>query len=197
MLYPIILLVAGLAVTLFVVTFIIPQFAEIFMKTGIQLPLLTLILYHVGTGIKQFWYLGVLFVGAAWLGIGFYARTARGKLNIDRLKMALPIIGPIYRKSAISRFTRTLGLLLESGVPILQSLDIVREVVGNEILARIIGSARSSVEKGEELSEPLKISKQFPPDTVQMISVGEKTGNLDEMLMKVSDFYDRSNKESI
>ncbi len=190
--YPIILLFAGIAVTLFIITFIIPQFAEIFLKTGIRLPLVTLILYKIGIAIKHFWFSFILLVIAGVLGIRFYASTDSGRLKIDILKLKLPLLGPLYRKASISRFSRTLATLVTSGVPILQSLDIVKEVIGNEVLARVVGNVRNSVERGQSLSEPLKISEEFLPDTVQMISVGEETGNLDGMLNKISDFYDMS-----
>ena len=190
--YPMILLVAGIAVTLFIVTFIIPQFAQVFAKSGIALPAPTLILLKIGLSIKRFWYLGILaFVGCS-LAVKFYINTEMGRLNFDKLKLKVPIIGPLHRRAALASFTRTLGTLTASGVPILESLDITKEVVGNEVLARVIANARSAVEKGEKLSGPLKISDEFPPDAVQMISVGEETGNLDTMLNKVADFYDMS-----
>lgn len=190
--YPIILLIAGVAVTLFIVTFVIPQFAQIFLKAGVTLPLPTLILFKLGIGIKCFWYLGILSVVAVWLGIKFYIKTEKGRLNLDRFKLKMPIVGSLYRKAAISGFARTLATLAASGVPILESLDITKEVAGNEVLGRVIGNARSAVEKGEKISEPLKISEEFPPDAVQMISVGEETGDLGGMLNKVADFYDIS-----
>jgi len=188
--YPVILLFAGIAVTLFMVTFVIPQFAEIFTKASIKLPLQTLILYKVGIGIKRFWHLIILLIALCWIGLAYYAGTVKGKLIFDRVKLRLPIVGPLFRKSAISRFARTLGTLVESGVPILQSLSITKEVVGNEVLGRVIDDVHSAVEKGEKLAEPLRVSEEFPPDTVQMISVGEETGNLDGMLNKIADFYD-------
>lgn len=190
--YPVILLFAGMAVTLFIVAFIIPQFAEIFLKAGIRLPLVTLILYKIGITVKHFWFSFILLAIAIVLGIRYYARTERMRLLIDRVKLRLPILGPLYRKAAISGFSRTLATLVASGVPILQSLDIVKEVIGNEVLGRVVGNVRTSVERGQGLSEPLKISDEFPPDTVQMISVGEETGNLEGMLNKISDFYDMS-----
>jgi len=190
--YPIILLAAGIAVTLFVVTFIIPQFAEIFLNVGIKLPLATIILYKVGLGIKQFWYLIVLFAIICWVGIKYYGNTKRGKLRIDATKLNLPILGSLYRKTSISRFSRTLGTLVESGVPILESLDITKEVMGNQVLAGTVADARNSVEKGQRIAEPLRVSEEFPLDAVQMISVGEESGNLDGMLSKISDFYDKA-----
>ncbi len=190
--YPIILLIVGTAVMLFIVTFVVPQFAQIFMKTGITLPLSTLILFKVGISIKRFWYLGILLVVVIWLGIRFYIKTEKGRLNFDRLKLKVPILGPLYRKAAISGFTRALATLVASGVPILESLSITKEIVENEVLARVIGNVRSSVEKGQSLAEPLRISREFPLDVVKMISVGEETGNLDGMLNKISGFYDKS-----
>lgn len=192
LLYPILLLCVGVLVTLFIVTFIVPQFAQIFQKMGIKLPLFTLILYKVGTMIKRFWFTFILLTLVAILGIRFYADTAKGRLKIDTLKLKLPIIGPLYRKAAISRFTRTLATLVASGVPILYSLDMVKEVAGNEVLSRVLTDVRNSVERGESLSGPLRMSGEFPADVVQMISVGEDTGNLEGMLSKISDFYDMS-----
>lgn len=190
--YPMILLAAGLGVMFFIVTFVIPQFAEIFMKTGVKLPLVTLILYKVGILIKHFWYAALLAAILCWLGVKFYAQTERGRLVIDKVKLRLPVFGPLLRKAAISRFARTLGTLTGSGVPILQSLDITKDVIGNEVLARVIGNVRSAVERGEKIAGPLKISEEFPQDAVQMISAGEESGTLDQMLDKISDFYDMS-----
>ena len=190
--YPAILLFAGVAVTVFIVTFIIPQFAEIFMKVGIKLPVPTLILYRIGTAIKSYWYLvGLLFV-IACICLKYYIRTEKGRFNFDRLKLKAPVLGPLFRKVAISRFARTLATLVSSGVSILVSLDITKEVLGNEVLSRVIANVRASVEKGEGIAESLKISGEFPQDTVQMISVGEETGNLEGMLNKISDFYNMS-----
>lgn len=190
--YPAILLCAGIGVTLFIVTFVIPQFAQIFMKAGLRLPLPTLILYKIGMTIKHFWYFIVLSFIALFLWIRYYINTYRGRLNFDTFKLRAPLIGSLHLKAAISRFTRTLGTLLGSGVPILQSLSIVQEVIANRILANVIGNVYIYVEKGERLADPLKISGEFPLDAVQMISVGEETGNLAGMLNKISDFYDMS-----
>lgn len=190
--YPAILLLAGIGVTLFIVSVIIPQFAEIFLKVGIPLPLPTLLLYKIGMGIKQFWYSLLLFALVGVLGLQYYANTSRGRLQVDRVNLGVPVLGSLFRKAAISRFARTLGMLLASGVPILQSLDIVKEVIGNKVLSGTVENVRLAVEKGEGISEPLRVSKEFPPDTIQMISVGEESGSLDEMLVKISDFYDRS-----
>ena len=188
--YPAILLVAGIAVTLFVVTFVVPQFVEIFMKVGLALPMPTQILYMVGMAIKKFWYVFILVSIGLCFAVRFCISTKKGRLSFDRMKLKVPLLGSLHRKSCISGFARTLGTLAASGVPILESLDITGGVIGNEVLALAIASARKAVEKGEKIAEPLKISGEFPPDTIQMISVGEETGNLDGMLDKIADFYD-------
>ena len=190
--YPAILLTAGIMVFLFTVTFIIPKFVEIFMKSGIMLPMPTLVLYKIGSCVKHFWYVGVFLIIAVYSGWKYYISTENGRFNFDRLKLNLPIFGALYRKVAISDFAKTLATLISSGVPILQSVDITREVIGNEVVKRVILSVRSSVEKGGMISEALRISEEFPSDAVQMILVGEETGNLDRMLNKIADFYDRS-----
>jgi len=195
--YPIILIVAATGVIVFIATVLIPKFVEIFTRAEISLPLPTIILYGIGTAIRQFWYViilaGVLIVS----GLRRYIRTKAGKFRFDRISLNLPILGPIVRKICISRFARTLSTLVGSGVPILESLDIVSDVVNNQVLVRVIRQMRQSVEKGERLAESLKVSEEFPPDAVQMISVGEESGNLVIMLNKISDFYDRATGYSI
>ncbi len=195
--YPIILIVASTCVIVFIATVLIPKFVEIFTRAGISLPLPTIILYGMGTAIRQFWYLIILSGVLIVFGIRRYIRTKTGKFRFDRISLKLPILGPIVRKICISRFARTLSTLLGSGVPILESLDIVSDVVNNQVLVRVITQMRQSVEKGERLSESLKVSEEFPPDAVQMISVGEESGNLERMLNKISDFYDRATGYSI
>ena len=190
--YPTMLLFAGIAVTLFIVTTVIPQFAEIFMKVGIKLPVPTMILYKVGTWIKHYWYVLALVIVILCAAGRYYVRTAKGRLVFDRFKLNIPIIGTLFRKVCIARFARTLATLVSSGVSILVSLDITKEVLGNEVLGRVIGNVRTSVEKGEGIAESLRISEEFPPDIVQMISVGEETGNIDGMLNKIADFYNVS-----
>lgn len=190
--YPLILLAAGIAVTLFIVTFVIPQFVQIFVKVGIPLPLPTLILYQIGIGIQQFWLSLLLIFAACWMGFQYYGGTRLGILQWDQCKLKIPVIGGLIRKACISRFANTLAMLVESGVPILVSLGIVSEVIGNEVLRRVIEQVKSVVEKGEKIADPLGTSGEFPMDAVQMITVGEETGKLAEMLEKISSFYDRA-----
>jgi len=195
--YPIILIVAAIGVIVFIATVLIPKFVEIFNRAGISLPLPTIILYGMGTAIRQFWYLIILSGVLIVIGLRKYIRTKTGKFRFDKVSLKLPILGQVVRKICISRFARTLSTLVGSGVPILESLDIVSDVVNNQVLGRVIRQMRQSVEKGESLAESLKVSEEFPPDTVQMISVGEESGNLAGMLHKISDFYDRATGYSI
>ena len=192
LLYPVILMVASVAIIAFIISFVMPNFVRIFNQAGVDLPLPTMILYKLGIMVKEYWWLIILGIISIILGIGIYVKTGRGKLQFDNFKLKLPVIGSLTRKLAISRFARTLATMIESGVPILQCLDIVRDIIGNEVIAGVVKNTRESVEKGEEIAESLKISEEFPPDTVQMIAVGEKTGNLDGMLNKISDFYDKA-----
>lgn len=188
--YPMVLLCVAIAVMLFIIMVVIPQFTAIYLKAGIKLPLVTVIVYKTGMILKQYWYL-ILAAAAGVIGLAlFYFNTERGRLSLDILKLKIPIVGPLYRKIALARFARTLATLMGSGVPILQSLDITRETVRNEVLGHAVMSVRTSVEKGERMAVPMKISGEFPPDVVQMVSVGEETGNIDGMLNKIADFYD-------
>lgn len=189
--YPALLLAAGLLVTLYVVTFVIPQFAEIFLKLGVRLPAPTLFLYAVGTTVQRFWHTLILAALALAVGVKIYSETTAGKLRIDRLKLKLPLVGSLLRLVAVSRFARTLSTLVESGVPILRSFEIVRKVAGNEHLARVIENIREAVERGEKISESMKVSAEFPPDVTQMVAVGEESGSVGEMLYKASVYYDR------
>ncbi|MBI2095319.1 MAG: type II secretion system F family protein [Candidatus Omnitrophica bacterium] len=190
--YPTILVFAGLAVILYIVTFIVPEFAGIFLQSGVRLPLPTRVVYALGMGMQRFWVSVLSGAAVVALGARMVVMSARGRLQWDSLKLRLPLFGALHRKAAISRFSRTLSTLVSSGVPILESLDIVRSVVGNEVIARVIAAARTAVEKGESLSGALKAGGEFPADAVRMIAVAEESGDLDGMLAKIADFYDLS-----
>ena len=195
--YPAILSFAATTVIVFIVTFIIPKFAEIFSRAGIPLPPVTTILNATGLAIKNYWYLFILGIIVFLLGARLYVNTREGRLQFDGFKLRIPVTGPLIRKVAISRFARTLATLSASGVPILESLEIMEGTIGNEVLARVITTLREAVRGGSRIAEPLKISEEFPPDTVQMIAAGEETGNLDGMLNKVADLYDSAVTYSI
>ena len=192
MTYPIV--VAGIAVLLVTIMllFVVPTFANMFTGLGGTLPLPTKILLAVS---KQAKWLVPLFFVLSIVAYFVYKRlrktSASARLRFDQAKLKIPVFGDLFQKVAISRFTRTLALLLRAGVPVLQALDIVGESTGNEVLARASADLRESVRSGETMAGPLVRHKVFPPMVVQMIAVGEDTGALDAMLDKVSDFYDQ------
>lgn len=190
MLYPMVLTVAATLVILFIVTFIIPKFAEIFLKANIPLPIVTRILYDAGMAIKDYWYLFALALTALFWGARIYADTRAGRFQFDALKLKIPVVGLLVRRAAIARFARMLATLSASGVNILESLEILEATIGNAVLARVVAAVREAVRDGSKISEPLKVSTEFPPDIVQMIAAGEETGNLDAMLNKVADLYE-------
>lgn len=188
--YPAILFIASILVILFIITYIIPQFVDLFTKAGIRLPFATRILYNAGLSIKNYWYAIIAALAVLFWMLKRYWQTQKGRYQSDRLLLKIPLFGILARRIHISRFTRTLSTLLSAGVPILRSLEITKEVIGNAVIADEIAKVRQSVERGEKLADSLKVSGEFPPDTVQMIAVGEEGGSLDEMLNKIADFYD-------
>jgi type IV pilus assembly protein PilC len=197
MVYPIILVIVGFSVIMFLSIFLIPMFVDVFLKAGVTLPLPTKIVFIFSQIVKKFWYVIIIGIIAFITGIKYYFSTPGGKLVFDKYLLKLPIIGLLARKLAIARFARTLGTLTASGVPILESLEIVEKVVGNEIIARVIKRVREGVSEGSKIAEPLRISEEFPADTIQMIAVGEESGSLDAMLTKIADFYDTSVNYSV
>ena len=188
--YPALLFIASILVILFIITYIIPQFVDLFTKAGIMLPLATRILYTAGLGIKSYWYAIIAGLAVLLWMLKRYWQTQKGKYQSDRLLLKIPLFGILARRISISRFTRTFSTLLSAGVPVLASLEITKEVIGNAVIADEITRVGQSVERGEKLSDSLRVSGEFPSDTVQMIAVGEEGGNLDEMLNKIADFYD-------
>ena len=192
MTYPVV--VAGIAVVLVTIMllFVVPTFANMFTGLGGTLPLPTQILLNLSRAAK--WLVPLLIVLAIVGRIGWKrgrAANADFRLQTDKLKLKIPIFGELFQKVALSRFARTLALLLRAGVPVLQALDIVSATTGNEVLARASQDVKESVRSGETMAGPLARHGVFPPMVVQMIGVGEDTGALDEMLDKVSDFYDQ------
>lgn len=192
MTYPVV--VAGIAVLLVTIMllFVVPTFAEMFTGLGGTLPLPTAVLMKLSKAAK--WLVPTMIVGAIVGRIAYKrgrAASADIRYRTDKLKLKIPIFGDLFQKVALSRFARTLGLLLRAGVPVLQALDIVAQTTGNEVLSRAAKDVKESVRSGETMAAPLARHGIFPPMVVQMISVGEDTGALDAMLDKVSDFYDQ------
>jgi len=190
MVYPaVIFSVAGAAVTVLLL-FVIPTFQEMFESAGVPLPGPTLFVITLSEILQNYWYLIFGALAALILLIRQWYQTSTGQLAIDTIMLKAPIFGPLQRKSAIARFTRTLGTLVSSGVSILDGLEITARTAGNRVIHDAIMESRASIAGGETISEPLKKSGVFPPMVVQMINVGEQTGGLDEMLTKIADFYD-------
>ncbi|MEA2499654.1 MAG: type pilus assembly protein PilC [Actinomycetota bacterium] len=192
MTYPIV--VAGIAVLLVTIMllFVVPTFAEMFVGLGGELPLPTKVLLMLSKSAK--FLVPLAFVGSIVAAVVYRKLRLSNRdfrLAADKTKLRIPIFGELFQKVAVSRFTRTLALLLRAGVPVLQALDIVGDSTGNEVLARAANDVKESVRSGETVASPLQQHKVFPPMVVQMISVGEDTGALDAMLDKISDFYDQ------
>ncbi len=191
MTYPVVALSMILLIAAGLIMFVVPQFAEIFNSFDAKLPLPTQILIDLSNILKSIWALFILagFVGVVWL-IKMYGQTAAGRYKLDAIKLQMPVFGKLLRKVAISRFARTLSTLTRSGVAILGALEIVERTAGNEVFAKAIRESGDSVRNGETLAEPLARSQQFPAMVTRMIGIGEKTGALEQMLAKISDFYD-------
>jgi type IV pilus assembly protein PilC len=190
MIYPgVIMSVAAIAITVLLV-FVIPTFETMFASANIPLPLPTRIVIAASRFLKGYWYAVVAVAVAAFVVLRRFYATSDGKLTIDRLMLKAPVLGDVLRKSAVSRFTRTLGTLISSGVSILDGLEITAKTAGNRVIQDAIMESRASIAGGETIAAPLKKSQVFPPMVISMIAVGEQTGGLDEMLSKIADFYD-------
>jgi type IV pilus assembly protein PilC len=190
MIYPAVVMTVAIGVTFIMLTYIVPVFAKMFAGLGAELPGPTRFVLSLSGFIRSNLLTGVISLIVLIAAYRYYSRTQNGRLNIDRLKLKLPLLGDLIRKSAIARFSRTLATLVSSGVSILDALDITARASGNRVLHDAIKKSVLSIAEGETITQPLKESKVFPPMVIQMISVGEKTGGLDEMLSKIADFYD-------
>ncbi len=190
MIYPVVIsAVAGSAILILLI-FVIPTFEAMFASVGMALPLPTRIVIWMSKFVQSYWW---LLLAGAFLAVHLlkkYYATSKGQLVIDRLLLTLPVLGDVLRKSAVSRFTRTLGTLISSGVSILEGLEITAKTAGNRVVSDAILASRASIAGGDTIAGPLAKSRVFPPMVLSMISVGEQTGGLDEMLTKIADFYD-------
>ncbi|MBB4637478.1 type II secretion system F family protein [Longimicrobium terrae] len=190
MTYPLVMLSVVVLATTILLWKVVPVFATIFMEAGLELPAPTRVVLAASKFLQSYiFYIIVMMAVGAW-GLAQYYKTERGQLVIDRTLLRLPILGDMMRKSAVSRFTRTLGTLISSGVSILEGLQITAKTSGNRVIHDAVMASRASIAGGATISEPLKASGVFPPMVVQMINVGEQTGGLDDMLSKIADFYD-------
>ena len=190
MVYPAVVLTVAGGATAFMLIFIIPTFARMFTDFGGELPLPTKIVLIMSDVLVHWWWAALIAMVATGIGLQRYYATENGMRVIDGFMIKMPILGDVLLKGAVARFTRTLGTLIASGVPILGGLEITARTAGNKVIAEAIMSARASIREGETVAAPLKASGVFPPMVTQMISVGEQTGALDEMLTKIAVFYE-------
>jgi type IV pilus assembly protein PilC len=190
LIYPAVISVVATAVTIIMLTYIVPVFAKMFTGLGGELPAPTRMVLSISQFLQSSGLFILVFVIAVVGGYIAYRRTEKGRFNTDQMLLKLPIFGTLIRKSSVARFTRTLGTLLNSGVSILDALDITARTAGNAVVAQAINKAAMSIAEGETITDPLRDTGVFPPMVIQMVSVGEKTGGLPEMLLKIADFYD-------
>jgi len=197
MVYPSVVMFVAIAVTVGMLTFIVPVFAKMFGGLNAELPAPTQIILQISNFLQaNFLYLIIGIIGII-AGIIYYKKTPTGGLYWDKMMLRMPVLGNLVRKSSVARFTRTLGTLLASGVSILDALDITAKTAGNRVIAIAINKSVMSIAEGDTITAPLKESGVFPPMVTQMISVGEKTGGLDDMLNKIADFYDEEVDDAV
>jgi type IV pilus assembly protein PilC len=198
MTYPGVVFVIAIGVTVFLLTGIVPQFAQILDQLGGDLPIITRVLVGISDFLRFQWWLLVGFSVALVVGTIFYYRTDNGRHVIDRLLLRVPIFGPLIQKSSIASFSSTFGLLLRSGVNIIESIDITKGAAGNIIVQDILDETKEAVQRGEQISTTLaKYPRVFPPLVSSMVAIGEETGAVDQMLQKIADFYDREVDEAV
>lgn len=189
--YPVIVLVSIAIAFVILTTFVVPKFAALYASSKVALPLPTRILIFINMAIRTYWPFIAVAIAGLIFAVKGYIKTPSGRWNLDKLKLRTPIIGPVVEKTVMSRFARIFSTLYRSGIPMLHTLDVVSGTLGNVIIARAVEVIKESVREGKGLSQPMAGTKVFPPMVTQMVAVGEETGALDDMLTKVSDYYDR------
>ena len=195
--YPVFMFFVGSLVLFFLITFVVPNITQIFREMHQTLPVPTVVLINVSNFLKSFWWLILLVTVSGIVIIRQLKNTPRGRYVWDEVKLRIPILGPINNKMAVARFGRMLGSLLKSGVPLISALQIVRNIVDNVLIADVIDNTVDEIQEGKSLASPLAQSRWFPPIVVQMISVGEQSGELEAMLSKIADTYDRDVESQI
>lgn len=190
MIYPIILSIISITVISVILIFVMPVFVDMFTNSGVELPLTTKILLGISNGIRENIIIIFLLISIIITLVRYYLKTDNGLLWINKMKLSLPIIKELNQKIIVSRFTRTLSTMLSSGLPLIQSLQIVGQVTGNKLVEDSLNTVREKVIKGEGLALPIKETGLFPPMLSSMIGIGEESGALDEILNKTADFYD-------
>ncbi len=190
MMYPVLVLIFSMVMLFALFSFVLPKFKEIFAGMDVKLPPITAMMFGFGDFMNRNWWLILLMVGGIIFGIKAWGKTPKGRYQLDWFKLKVPIMGDLTLKMSVARFCRTFGTLLNSGVPMMRSLEIVGETLSNAVLSNAIDATRNSIREGNKLSVPLVQSNLFPSMVTHMIDVGEESGRLSEMLVKVGDFYD-------
>ena len=190
MIYPFLLSLVGAGAVIFLMTFVIPRFGDIFKDLGQDIPLPTKILLDVSGAVQTYWWVAALLIVAALLGGRLFASSPAGRARLDQTLLRLPLVGEVVLKSEVSRLTRVLGTLLKSGVPVITALSVVREIVGNRVLAEAVDRLSDGVKRGAGLWRPMTESGVFPPLARHMVRIGEETGRLEEMLLRVADAFE-------
>jgi type IV pilus assembly protein PilC len=197
MTYPVAVVALVVLIMSAMLLFVVPQFKNIYTQLGGTLPLPTRVLLMASDAVKKYWYMLILLTVVCVFLFKRYKKTESGRATLDALKLKVPIFGSLFQKTALSRFSSTAGMLLRSGVPILQALDIVADTVNNKVMSRAVVDVQASVREGESIAKPLSRHAVFPPMVVQMLAVGEETGQVDTMLDKVAKFYDQEVEASV
>ena len=197
MVYPIFLVGVGGVSIIVLLTFVIPKFSIIFSDMGQAIPLSTQLLLGVSELLQSYWWAILILLGAGYFFIGKYINTPAGRLKFDRKKMNFPVVGDLIKKIEVARFARTLGTLTKSGVPILQALTLVKDIMGNKVISAAMEKVYARVKEGDRLSKPLRDTGIFPPLAIQMITVGEETGRLDRMLLRVAESYEKMVRNTV
>jgi general secretion pathway protein F len=195
--YPSLMAVVGGGILLFLLSYVVPKITRIFAETHQELPTMTVVLLAISGFAQSYWWLIVGMVVFTVVGVRVSMRTPAGRLRFDRIVLRLPYAGKLIKKVALARFARTLSTLLEGGIPLLQALDIVKNIVNNLVLRNAIEDGRNSIREGQSVAEPLRKSGVFPPLVVHMIAVGERSGELEAMLGKAADAYDSEVEASV
>ncbi|MBI4685442.1 MAG: type II secretion system F family protein [Nitrospirae bacterium] len=195
--YPLIVVISITIAFFVLTTFVVPKFAALYQSSKVELPLPTRMLIFTNKAIRGYWPIIIGAVAGLVFGIKGYIKTPSGRWNLDKMKLGIPIIGAVVEKTVMSRFARIFSTLYKSGIPILHALEIVSGTLGNVIIARAVGVIKESVREGKGIAQPMANTKVFPPMVTQMVAVGEETGALDNMLTKVSDYYDLEVEYSI
>jgi type IV pilus assembly protein PilC len=197
MMYPVLVLLFSFVMLFALFSFVLPKFKEIFTGMDVELPPVTAALFAIGDFMNHFWWLFIFMFAGGMVGFKAWQRTPKGRYTIDTMKLRFPVVGELSLKMSVARFTRTFGVLLDSGVPVMRSLEIVGETLNNVVLTEAVDNVRTGVREGQKLSAPLALSGLFPNMVTCMIDVGEESGRLSEMLVKIGDFYDTEVEQTV